>query len=69
MNEDQARGRFIVLNVVRLTGAIMAAVGLTTVAGKLPLPVEVGYGLFAFGLFEALFMPAILARNWKSPPP
>lgn len=68
MNEDQARQRFLVLNLVRLSGAVLAAVGLTVIAGKLDLPIASGYILFAVGLFEALFMPAILARKWKSPP-
>ncbi len=68
MSEDQARARFITLGVVRLSGAVMAAFGLTVIAGKLAMPIEAGYLLFALGLFEALFMPAILARKWKSPP-
>lgn len=70
MNEedDVARGRFIALSVVRLTGAILAALGLAIVGGTFDLPAPVGYALFAVGLFEALFLPAILARKWKSPP-
>lgn len=68
MNEDQARGRFIVLQVVRLSGAAMAVAGLLVIAGKLDLPIEAGYGLFAVGLFETLLMPGILAQKWKSPP-
>ncbi|MGH6787983.1 MAG: hypothetical protein ACREBO_14235 [Novosphingobium sp.] len=69
MNEDPAKARFMVLNLVRLTGAVIAGAGLAIVGGKLAAPTELGYALFAFGLFETLFMPAILARKWQSPPP
>lgn len=69
MNEaDQlARQRLIVMNVVRLSGIALAFVGLATIAGKIDLGREIGAFLFIFGLFEALFMPAVLARRWKSP--
>lgn len=71
MNEaDQlARQRLIVMNVVRLSGIVLTFVGLAGIAEKLSIGREIGAFLFIFGLFEALFMPAILARRWKSPPP
>jgi hypothetical protein len=69
MNEaDQlARQRLIVMNVVRLSGIGLALLGLAIIAGKIDLGREIGAFLFIFGLFEALFMPAFLARRWKSP--
>jgi hypothetical protein len=70
MNDDTARGRFVLLSTVRLSGAILAALGLAVIAGRLDfMPREGGYAFFAVGLFEVLFLPAILARRWKSPPP
>lgn len=68
MNEDVARRRFLVMNAARLSGAILALIALLIIAGKLDLPVEIGYFLFIFGLIEMLFLPTILARSWKSPP-
>jgi superfamily II RNA helicase len=69
MNEaDQlARQRLIVMNVVRLSGVILAMIGLAGIAEKLPIGREIGAFLFIFGMFEALFMPAVLAKRWKSP--
>lgn len=64
---DPAKARFLIMNVVRLTGMLVALLGLTIIAGKIDLGREIGAFLFIFGLFEALFMPTILARRWKSP--
>ena len=68
MNEDQAKNRFIILAAVRLTGMALALVGLLGIAGKIGMPVEAAYVLFALGLFELMFLPSILVRGWKSPP-
>lgn len=71
MSEDpdtQARNRFIVLNIIRLSGAAMLAFGLLTIAGALPaIPMAAGYALFVVGLVEFLVMPVLLSRMWKSP--
>lgn len=64
---DPAKARFMIMNVVRLSGIAVALLGLAIIAGKLDLGREIGAFLFIFGLFEALFMPTILARRWKSP--
>jgi hypothetical protein len=71
MSEDEtaARQRFMVINAVRVSGVALALFGLAVIAGKFDLGREIGAFLFIVGLFEALFMPAILARRWKSPPP
>ncbi len=71
MNEaDQlARQRLIVMNAVRLAGVGLALIGLLIIAGKIDLGREIGAFFFVLGLFEALFMPAFLAKRWKSPPP
>jgi hypothetical protein len=70
MNEaDQlARQRLLVMNAVRLSGVGLALLGLAIIAGKIDLGREIGAFLFIFGLFEALFMPMVLAKRWKSPP-
>lgn len=70
MNDTEAlaRQRFMLLNLVRLSGVALALVGLAAIAGKLGLGKEVGAVLFVIGLFEALIAPIFLAKRWKSPP-
>ena len=71
MNEpsDPAKARFLIIQLLRLTGLAMAAVGVLAIAGKIALPVEAGYVLFAVGLLVALFMPTVLSKIWKTPVP
>jgi hypothetical protein len=67
-SETAAKSRFIILNVVRLSGAILIALGLGIIAnGFMDLPVEAGYAAFAVGVFEFVVLPIILSRKWKSP--
>jgi hypothetical protein len=67
MTEDPAKARFMAINIVRLTGMALALLGLAIIAGKIGLPREAGYVLFVLGLFEALIVPTLLVRKWKSP--
>jgi hypothetical protein len=70
MNEDLAKQRFMVLNLIRISGVVMALFGLLVMVGKIDiLPVWSGYILFVVGMIEMLIVPPILARSWKSPPP
>ncbi len=67
-SETVAKTRFFVLNLVRLSGAILIALGLGIIAnGFMDLPVEAGYAAFAVGVFEFVVLPIILSRKWKSP--
>jgi hypothetical protein len=67
--DSQARNRFFVLNLVRLSGAAMLTFGLLTVAGALPtLPMIAGYALVVIGLVDFLVVPPMLARRWRTPP-
>jgi hypothetical protein len=66
MSEEQAKARFLIIQLVRLTGIAMAMFGLAIIAGKAALPVKAGYVLFAIGLFEAMFVPILLTKRWKS---
>ncbi len=63
---DPAKARFFMLTAIRIAGAALAGFGIAIIAGKVALPQPVGIGLFALGMFETLFLPAILARRWKS---
>jgi hypothetical protein len=66
--EAKASARLLVINAARLAGAIMIAVGLGVIVnGFADLPIEIGYFLFAVGVFEFVLMPLILARKWKAP--
>ncbi len=66
MNDDPAKGRFIAIQLVRIGGVIMALLGLLVISHRLDLPGPFGVVLFALGLFEALALPLILARRWRS---
>ena len=69
MNGDPAKSRFFLLQILRWIGIAMVMIGLAILNGALPgLPQAAGYGLLGGGLFDALFLPTLLARRWKSPP-
>lgn len=68
MTPDPARNRFIAIQAMRWIGTAMAFVGLLVINRRIDLPIEVGYVLFVIGLLDALVMPTLLARRWKSPP-
>ena len=66
--ETKAQQRFLVLNLVRLSGAIMLVIGLAVVAnGVFGLPVAAGYVLFLIGIVDFMLVPLLLAKRWKSP--
>lgn len=69
---DPAAARFAVLQMVRLSGALLAFAGVLVISGKvswLPkLPEAVGYVLLAAGLIDFFVAPMFLARRWKSRP-
>lgn len=67
MTEDQAKARWMAIQAVRWTGLALFVVGLLIYAGKLPLPEIAGYVLMAVGLVDALLVPTLLARKWKTP--
>lgn len=64
---DPARDRFIMLQLMRLGGVLLVVGGILILAGRVPGPRAIGYGLVVFGAFEFFAMPALLARRWKSP--
>ena len=65
-NEEQARNRWVVIQVVRTSGVVMAILGLLTIEGIVPLPKVAGYVLVALGLVEVFLVPTLLARMWSS---
>ena len=68
MSRDPAKARFIAIQAIRWVGTGLAILGLLAINGAVDLPKEAGYALFVIGLLDALFVPTLLARRWKSPP-
>ncbi len=71
-DEQQARKRFFILSMLRLTGAALVAFGLLVYAGKVMDVAEAdrlrtGLIIILAGLVEAFWLPIALARKWKSP--
>lgn len=68
--ETLARRRFIIMRVANFSGAVLVVLGMMVMTGRLKvdLPGWTGYLIAAIGLFEALILPRILARAWRSQP-
>ena len=67
--ETRAQYRFLVINLCRITGAIMLVVGLAVIAREaFGLPKALGLGLFLIGMIGFLLVPVLLSKRWKSTP-
>jgi hypothetical protein len=69
MSEDLAKARFMAIQALRWSGVAFVVVGLLIIYGRMRVPPPVGYVLFVIGLIDALVLPSVLARRWRSPPP
>ncbi|MBT2134587.1 hypothetical protein KK137_09595 [Croceibacterium sp. LX-88] len=67
VSDDAALGRWMVIILARLGGAVMTVVGLLITAERLPAPQWIGYPLVFVGLFVVFMVPQLLARKWRSP--
>jgi hypothetical protein len=66
--ETKAQQRFLVLNLIRISGAVMLVIGLAIIAnGLFGLPVAAGYALLVIGIVDFMLVPLLLAKRWKSP--
>ncbi len=67
--EEQARTRFGILNLVRFSGVALVFAGIANIAGKLlpDLAPWFGYVLFFLGIFEFYALPILLKRHWTGP--
>ncbi|OYW16652.1 MAG: hypothetical protein B7Z39_00280 [Novosphingobium sp. 12-64-8] len=67
---DPAAARFAVLQLVRLSGALLVLVGVLALSGKVGLlaglPEVVAYVLMAAGLIDYFVLPPLLAKRWRS---
>ena len=68
MNPDEAlaRKRFVTLQLIRLAGLIMMFLGFAVIAAKIDWNKWVGCFLVLNGAFDALLLPPLLARRWRS---
>lgn len=69
MNDDPARARYFVIQMLRISGVALVVLGIAIIRRKIDLPEIAGYFIVAVGLFDALLMPSLLARKWKTPLP
>jgi hypothetical protein len=68
--ETKAQYRFLVINICRITGAVMLVLGLAVISREVfGLPKTSGYLLFLAGLADFLLVPVYLSKRWKSKPP
>jgi len=69
--ERLAKSRFQTIQLVRFVGVLLMILGMWIGAGDIlregGWPV-VGVPVFVIGAVEALILPMLLARRWKSPP-
>lgn len=66
--QDPARRRYMAILAMRWAGVALVIFGLLVIYRRIDLPREAGYVLFLVGVIDALIMPTVLARRWKSPP-
>jgi len=70
---DPAIARFAVLQVLRLTGALLVLLGVVTLSRRFPaldaIPEAAAYAIIAVGLADFFVMPMLLTKRWRSPRP
>jgi len=69
MSHDPAVARFVLLQVVRLIGALIALTGAVILSHGQPalahVPDLVGYAALAGGAAAFFFIPYALSKHWK----
>lgn len=64
---DPAFGKFMALQLVRLSGAVLALIGVVLLSGRFgTYPVLAGYLLVGVGLVDFFALPPLLAKRWKT---
>lgn len=65
--QTKAQYRFLIINICRITGAVMLVLGLAVISREaFGLPKAVGYVLFIVGMADFLLVPVLLSKRWKS---
>ena len=65
--EQRARQRFMLLQIVRLGGAAMAMIGAVIISGRLIDMPALGYALLVLGALEFFLLPNLIAKGWRTP--
>ena len=65
--EAQAKQRFIILSIMRFSGAVIVMMGLAIGAGRLfpDFPPLLGYLFIVLGMFEFFLFPILLKKSWN----
>jgi hypothetical protein len=66
---DPAKARLRVIHAMRWAGLALVIFGVLILYGRVALPREVGQVLVVVGVIDALVMPTVLARRWRTPRP
>ena len=69
MNEELAKKRFMILNLVRFSALAFIFAGAANIGGKLMpelMPV-LGYVLLVIGATDFFLAPVLLKRLWRTP--
>lgn len=69
--ERLVKSRYQSIQLCRFTGVIVMILGMWIWTGDILREggwMALGMPLFLLGVFEALWLPIILARRWKTPP-
>ena len=69
MNEELAKKRFMILNLVRFSALAFIFAGAANIAGKLlpELMPVLGYVLLVIGATDFFLAPMLLKRMWRMP--
>lgn len=65
--EAQAKQRFFIINVARISGMVLVLLALAIYYRKIQMPVETAYVIAVLGLIEFFVVPQMLAKKWRSP--
>jgi hypothetical protein len=66
---DPARARFMLITLMRLSGIVLMLFGMGIMATGLVEPRDlVGGAIFLMGAIDALIVPRLLIRKWRTPP-
>lgn len=68
MNDDRAKLRYMIIQVQRLIGLFFVLLGLMVLYDRIDWPEIAGYAFVLIGLLDALIVPSLLARRWRTPP-
>lgn len=69
MNEELAKKRFMILNLVRFSALAFIFAGAANIGGKLlpELMPVLGYILLVIGAVDFFLAPVLLKRLWRTP--